>query len=499
MSTINAAKYFDLDLFLRERELKEFFNNFNVEIHSIYNQIFFKNGRVDMENIDGIDIIIDQQHYAVVYSEDQDRDLICTMLSKEIKFYNEELKKEALIEQENILAKDIDELLEMTSSQKISNIEALKTLLSFLSSHFPFERCSIYIENVKKDLGHLCGIRNNSEFYSGNLEEEILEDDTIASVAFYNQKIYILDNPSENSLFKNDPEKTTPKNFSVFPIYYFKTSLGVLNISNCYLKNYSPYDIKIINRVIKALGHIIYQIQLKEYIDFNQRVSNDLKSYVSSSIYTEIVNTDEDEGKSELSQAKVEHAVCLFADIRSFTSLSEKLDPAELVRLLNVYFDTLSPVIIESGGTIDKYVGDMISAFWNIPRKIKDPEVVAVKAAIKMQKLMVDKVAPVWKDAGVPYMGIGLGLASGKVLCGNFGSKTFNNYTAIGDSCEFAQFLESKARPGEIWISEKLFLKVKNTLPAPKRVEHGLTYMKKRFNIPVFKPSDYPDYTKSSS
>ena len=85
----------------------------------------------------------------------------------------------------------------------------------------------------------------------------------------------------------------------------------------------------------------------------------------------------------------------LFADIRSFTSISETLDPKVLVKLLNIYFDEVTSVIEEHFGTVDKLVGDMIMVKWNIPHDVPDAMVHAVKAGLAMQKKMITKVVPI--------------------------------------------------------------------------------------------------------
>ncbi|MCQ2585283.1 MAG: adenylate/guanylate cyclase domain-containing protein [Treponema sp.] len=130
-----------------------------------------------------------------------------------------------------------------------------------------------------------------------------------------------------------------------------------------------------------------------------------------------------------------------FSDIQSFTTLSEGLSPNELTALLNLYLNELSTIILESGGTIDKFEGDAIIAFWNAPHFIPDYSNTALKAALKCQErlkelepLFIEKVGrPLWTR---------IGINSGDAVVGNMGCKNRFDYTMFGDSVNLASRLE---------------------------------------------------------
>jgi adenylate cyclase len=189
-------------------------------------------------------------------------------------------------------------------------------------------------------------------------------------------------------------------------------------------------------------------------------------------------------------------AICLFCDIRSFTAISEKLPPKQLVSLLNIYFSELIPIIEKYEGTVDKLVGDMIAAFWNLPQDVLEAELKATKAAVEMQKTMIRKVVPLWAQAGVPRIGIGIGLYSGNVIAGNIGSSHLMNYTVVGDTVYNAELLESMARPGEIYISEEIRKITDGKILQHFKIENNIPYrgVKKPGAAYVLKPVDYPDY-----
>jgi adenylate cyclase len=144
----------------------------------------------------------------------------------------------------------------------------------------------------------------------------------------------------------------------------------------------------------------------------------------------------------------------LFADIRGFTRLSEHAAPEKVVHLLNRYFTTLSEVVLKHGGTVDKFIGDGVMALFGAPQTTPDDAAGAIAAAIEMQKGMKDLSAEV-AATGVGEVSIGIGLHTGEATVGYIGSERRSEYTAIGDTVNVASRLESRAKPGEILVSEE--------------------------------------------
>lgn len=130
-----------------------------------------------------------------------------------------------------------------------------------------------------------------------------------------------------------------------------------------------------------------------------------------------------------------------FSDIQGFTGISERLPPDQLVRFLNRFLSEMSNIILESGGTLDKYQGDAIIAFWNAPLTVHDHRVRAVRAAVACQRRLQELASEFENDFGIrPRMRIGI--HTGVVSVGNFGSDLRFNYTMIGDAANVASRLE---------------------------------------------------------
>ena len=130
-----------------------------------------------------------------------------------------------------------------------------------------------------------------------------------------------------------------------------------------------------------------------------------------------------------------------FSDIRSFTSISEKMKPEDLTQYLNRYFTPMSDIVTAHHGMIDKYIGDALMAFYNAPLDVKDHAIVACNSALEM----MDKLALLNKEfekENLPPLNIGIGLNTAEVVVGNMGSDKRFNYTVIGDGVNLASRVE---------------------------------------------------------
>ena len=135
------------------------------------------------------------------------------------------------------------------------------------------------------------------------------------------------------------------------------------------------------------------------------------------------------------------HISIFFSDVQSFTSLSEKLSPETLTELLNQYLTEMTNIILEHGGTIDKYEGDAIIAFWNAPSDQADHALRALTAAVKCQNRLAELSDEFTQKVGRPLW-TRIGLNTGDAIVGNMGSNLRFDYTMLGDSVNLASRLE---------------------------------------------------------
>lgn len=154
----------------------------------------------------------------------------------------------------------------------------------------------------------------------------------------------------------------------------------------------------------------------------------------------------------------------LFADIRGFTSISEREKPEKVVSLLNRYFSAMTEIIFEHGGTLDKYIGDGLMAIFGAPTAGPEDALNAVKAAVTMQKKIAHLNAELGAE-GYENISIGIGLHTGEATIGYIGSERRSEYTAIGDTVNLASRLESNASGGQILMSEAAAAASGNLIP----------------------------------
>ena len=140
-------------------------------------------------------------------------------------------------------------------------------------------------------------------------------------------------------------------------------------------------------------------------------------------------------------QGESREMTVLFADIRNFTTVSEGMSAALLVELLNAFFTPMTEIIFKHSGTIDKYVGDMIMAFWGAPLKDKRHERHALQSALEMQT-KIKELHPFFIEHKWPDIKIGIGINSGMMNVGDMGSRFRRNYTVLGDTVNLASRIE---------------------------------------------------------
>lgn len=172
-------------------------------------------------------------------------------------------------------------------------------------------------------------------------------------------------------------------------------------------------------------------------------LTNVFSKYVSPQIMSEIVKNPE-KALDNLKGGKKELTV-LFSDLKGFTHQFENADPELMVSQLNEYFDVMTEIILSNGGTYDKYMGDSIMAFFGAPTDMPDHAQMACKAALEMQRAL-DELNSKWKDEASRILSHGIGISSGEMFVGNFGSKNIKNFTVMGSNVNLGSRLEAYTR-----------------------------------------------------
>ena len=235
------------------------------------------------------------------------------------------------------------------------------------------------------------------------------------------------------------------------PYWFVGTSIIILYVASlivaCYLfnKHLILSDISWVIIVITIVGmHSIFNRFILEF-KLKQQIRKQFETYLDP---RQVAELQKDPSKLRLGGERKEMSF-LFMDIVGFTPISEyyknKDDPEGLVEVINDYLNRMTKIVLDNGGTVDKYMGDCIMAFWNAPLDCENHAEMAVKTsiecAIETQRLKKD-----FKERGLPDINIGSGVNTGTCIVGNMGSDTRFDYSVIGDAVNLAARLEAATR-----------------------------------------------------
>jgi len=207
--------------------------------------------------------------------------------------------------------------------------------------------------------------------------------------------------------------------------------------------------IPFIHIITLFLGIAVYRYVTEERE--KSRIRHTFQFYLSKDVIDEMLESSQD---PSLGGERRELTV-LFSDIRGFTTISEKLDPAALAELLNEYLTPMTEIVLDQHGTLDKYIGDALMAIFGAPLSFSDHPHAACRAALQMMESLNDLCGQ-WRERGLPEIDIGIGINTGIVSVGNMGSARRFDYTVLGDNVNLASRLEglNKAYGSHIIISQ---------------------------------------------
>ena len=198
--------------------------------------------------------------------------------------------------------------------------------------------------------------------------------------------------------------------------------------------------INIIYPLSASIG--LYMFLSSIYYFFETKQKELIKKKFSKKVSLAVAETLINEDTKDVLEPKEREVSIFFSDIRGFTSISEKLqNPKKVIDFLNFYMTPMAEIITKNGGTIDKFIGDAIMAYWNAPLEVKNHADMAIKSAISQIKRL-KKLNIELKKLNFPCIDIGIGINTGLVVVGEMGSSGRSDYTIIGDSVNLASRVE---------------------------------------------------------
>ncbi len=219
-------------------------------------------------------------------------------------------------------------------------------------------------------------------------------------------------------------------------------------------------------------GYLMERVRKKKILDV-------FRTYMAPQVVDELSRTRD--FQVELGGRNQEIAV-LFVDIRGFTSLSESLAPGQVVEILNRYLEQVTEAIFRHEGTLDKFIGDAVMAVYNAPLDVEDYPLKAVLTGLDIVGAVERLNDGLERDFGV-RIACGVGIHCGRAIVGNIGCDVRMDYTAIGDTVNTAERLESIAKRGQVLISEEMYERVKEHFHGEFLGEHTLKGKQEKIRV----------------
>ena len=246
------------------------------------------------------------------------------------------------------------------------------------------------------------------------------------------------------------------------PLIFEETMFGALHVDSLVASHaFTPKDLALFSAIANQTAAALKNASLVEEIQRESETRARLGRLLSPNLVEEVVA-----GQLDMSRggARREAAV-LFSDIRGFTSMSEQMSAEQVTAMLNEYFEVMTDVVFQFGGTLDKYLGDGVMAVFGVPKDDGRAPENAVRCALQMQTAL-RSLNRARQGRGEPPLAVGIGINHGELIWGAVGSRRTLDYTVIGDVVNTASRLCSAAVSGQVLVGDA----VRGALP-PGRFE----------------------------
>lgn len=270
------------------------------------------------------------------------------------------------------------------------------------------------------------------------------------------------------------------------PLWNRNRVIGAVQVdSPVHIGRFSEQDLDLLTALANFAAVAIERAQLSEKIEQERKIRGKLERYHSPGVIDAIVHRSDTGDEEEVKSAEVS---ILFADICGFTTISETKKPEEISEFLSHFFSCAVESIFTWGGTLDKFIGDAVMAFFGAPLAQEDHATRAVRSGLMMRSLVAD-----WNleraEAGLPPVRIRVGINSGPAVVGNVGTERRVDYTVLGTSVNIASRLESGvAKPGEVVISQNTFERLPREFATEALGEFSLKGLQQK--MPVYRVVD---------
>jgi len=269
------------------------------------------------------------------------------------------------------------------------------------------------------------------------------------------------------------------------PLWNRNRVIGAVQVdSPIHIGRFTEEDLDLLTALANFAAVAIERAQLSEKIEEERKIRARMERYHSPAVVDEIVKGSIRGASTDEREIKSAEVSVLFADISGFTAVAETKSPEEVAEFLSHFFSSAVDSIFAFGGTLDKFIGDAVMAFFGAPLPQEDHADRAVLAGLMLQRLISE-----WNEVrgknGLPEVRVRVGINSGLAVVGNVGTEKRVDYTVLGTSVNIASRLESGvAKPGQVVISQNTLERVVGSFNTEPLGEFALKGLQQK--MPVF-------------
>ncbi|HUP66100.1 MAG TPA: adenylate/guanylate cyclase domain-containing protein [Thermoanaerobaculia bacterium] len=366
----------------------------------------------------------------------------------------------------------------LLESEELNDV--LHTVMDMIFRYLPVERGLLILFDEKGN-----PVPRLTKFRDESAEQDIPISRTILTMVAEQQVSLLTSNALEDARLLGGKSIAIHgiRSAMCVPLWNRGRVIGAVQVdSPIHIGRFTEEDLDMVTALANFAAVAIERAQLSEKIEEERKIRGKLERYHSPSVVEEIVRRADTGDEEEVKNADVS---ILFADICGFTTITETKKPEEVSDFLANFFSCAVEAIFANGGTLDKFIGDAVMAFFGAPLAQENHAIRAVRAGIMMQRL-VDEWNRERSAEGLPHVNIRVGINSGPAVVGNVGTEKRVDYTVLGTSVNIASRLESGvAKAGDVVISQNTFDRLDQLFETEALGEFPLKGLKQK--MPVYR------------
>jgi adenylate cyclase len=394
----------------------------------------------------------------------------------------------ARVTREKILSVLVQVAKVLLQSEELNSV--LNTVMDIIFKYLPVERGLLILFDEENN-----PIPKLTKFIEGSDVQDIPISRTILKMVAEQQVALLTSNALEDARLLGGKSIAIHgiRSAMCVPLWNRSHVIGAVQVdSGIHIGRFTEEDLDLLTALANFAAVAIERAQLAEKIVEERKIRSKLERYHSPAVVDEIVRGVVSTIEEGIRNAEVS---ILFADISGFTTISETKEPEEVSEFLSHFFSCAVEAIFAYDGTLDKFIGDAVMAFFGAPLAQEDHAVRAVKAGLMMKKLVDDWNAQREKQ-DLPAVKIRVGINSGPAVVGNVGTEKRVDYTVLGTSVNIASRLESGvAKPGQLVISQNTFERVEGVFITESLGEFPLKGLQQKMPVYQVLSSAVPETT----